>query len=162
MSIRRWEPFSELMSMREALDRLFEERLWAPPEWPTVISPAVDMYQTDKDIVVRTPLPGVKPEDVDISILGDTLTIKGETKSEDNVSRDNYYCQERRYGSFARTLTLPMPVQADKAEAKFEYGVLTLTLPKAEQAKAKKIEIKAGGPQKELGKPSETSPSPQS
>lgn len=150
--------------MRDALDRLFDERFRGGSEWNTATTPAIDMYQTDKDVVVHASLPGVKPEDVDISILGDTLTVKGEMKSEQNVDRDNYYYQERRYGTFSRTLTLPMAVEADKAEAKFDNGVLTLTLPKSEQAKAKRIEVKAGGQQrqKELGKSQETPPTPQS
>jgi HSP20 family protein len=162
MSIRRWEPFNDLMSMRDALDRLFEERFRAPAEWGTMTSPAIDMYQTDKDVVVRASLPGVKPEDIDISVLGDMLTIKGELKSEETVNREDYYYQERRHGAFSRALSLPVPVQPDQAEAKFEHGVLTLTLPKAEQAMAKKIEIKGGGQQKEMGTAGETPPTPQS
>jgi HSP20 family protein len=150
MSIRRWEPFSELVSLREAMDRLFEEGITRPQFWWGLTQPPVDMYQTDKDIIVSASIPGVKPEELDISVVGDTLTIKGETKGEEKVERENYFFQERRYGSFTRTLTLPMPVQADKAEAKFENGVLTLTLPKAEQAKAKKIAVKSGGQPKAI------------
>ncbi|MHB1132709.1 MAG: Hsp20/alpha crystallin family protein [Chloroflexota bacterium] len=152
MGIRRWEPFSELMSMRETLDRLFEDRFrGGPAEWMGLSSPAVDMYQTDKEIVVRAAVPGVKPEDIDVSVLGDTLTIRGELKNDEEVKRENYYYQERRYGSFSRTVNLPMQVEAEQAKAKFENGVLTLTLPKSEQAKAKKIQISDGGEPKELG-----------
>ncbi len=142
MSIRRWEPFSELLSLREAMDRLFEEGFTRAAPWRAFVTPAVDMYQTDKDVVVKASLPGVKPEDLDISVVGDTLTIKGETKGEEKVARENYFYQERRFGSFSRSLTLPVAVQTERADAKFEDGVLTLTLPKAEAAKAKKIEIK--------------------
>lgn len=138
MSLVRWEPFRELMSLREAMDRLFEEsfirpgRLLGPLAEPTV---ALDMYQTDKEIVVKTAVPGVKPEELDISIAGDTLTIRGESKQEEKIERQNYFCQERRYGSFSRSVTLPAPVEAEKAEAKFEHGILTLTIPKAEQVR---------------------------
>jgi HSP20 family protein len=87
-------------------------------------------------------LPGVRPEDVDISITGDTLTIKGETKFETKIEKANYLRQERRYGAFSRTIALPMPVQADRAEAKFKDGVLMLSIPKAEEAKPKTIKVK--------------------
>lgn len=142
----RWEPFKEMMSLREAIDRLFEES-FVGPRWGWALSGvgeglAVDMYETDNDIVVTAAVPGVKPEDIDISITGDTLTIKGESKREEKIERANYICQERRYGSFQRTLRLPVDVQADKAEAVFEHGVLKLTLPKAEAVKPKTIEVR--------------------
>ena len=105
--------------------------------------PAVDMYQTDDAVVVKSAIPGIKPEDIDISITGDTLTIKGETRVEEEVNEENYIRRERRYGSFCRSLALPLPVVTDKAEAEFENGVLTLTLPKAEEVKPKAIKIKA-------------------
>ncbi|MDA8216967.1 MAG: Hsp20/alpha crystallin family protein [Dehalococcoidales bacterium] len=143
MSIRRWEPFSELMSLRSAMDRMFEERFGLPGDWRGTGSLAVDVYQTDKDVIVEASIAGVKPEDIDISITGDTLTIKGESKQEEKIERENYFFNERRYGTFSRTITLPMPVESDKADAKFENGVLKLTLPKAEQAKAKKITVKS-------------------
>lgn len=142
MSIRRWEPFTEMRSLRDAMDRLFEEG-WTPPiELSRVGYLPVDMYQTDKEIVVKAAIPGVKPDDIDVGVVGDVLTIKGERETEEKVEKENYYLQERRYGSFSRSITLPTMVQSDKAEAKYENGVLTLTLPKAEEAKAKKIQIK--------------------
>ena len=146
MSIVRWEPLSDLMSLREAMDRLFEESFVRPGS--RALSPygtaelAVDMYETDNEVVVTTAMPGVKPEDVDITITGDTLTIKGETKSETKIEKANYLRQERRYGQFARTVSLPVPVQADRAEAKFKDGVLTLSIPKAEEAKPKVIKVR--------------------
>jgi HSP20 family protein len=104
---------------------------------------AVDVYETEDAVVVKSAIPGVKPEDIDISLTGDTLTIKGETKSEEEVKEENYVRREMRYGSFARTLSVPTSVVTDKAEAKFADGVLTLTLPKAEEVKPKAIQIKA-------------------
>ncbi|NIO71811.1 MAG: Hsp20 family protein, partial [Anaerolineae bacterium] len=104
---------------------------------------AVDMYETDEEVVVKTAVPGVKSEDIDVSITGDVLTIKGETKAEEKVEKANYIRQERRYGAFSRSLTLPSTVVADKATAEFENGVLTLTLPKAEEVKPKTIKVKA-------------------
>lgn len=88
-------------------------------------------------------MPGVKPEDIDITITGDTLTIKGEVKAEEKVEKANYIRRERRYGAFSRSLTLPTSVVAEKAKAEFENGVLTLTLPKAEEVKPKTIKVKA-------------------
>jgi len=95
--------------------------------------------------VVRTVVPGVKPEDLDVSVTGDTLTIKGDTRAEEEVKEENYIRRERRYGSFCRSLLVPIPVVADKAEAEFENGVLTLTLPKVEEVKPKAIKVKAKG-----------------
>jgi HSP20 family protein len=142
MAIRRWEPFAELMSLRDAMDRLFEEGFTRPTELMGLGTMPIDVYQTDKDVIVKANIPGVKPDDIDINVVGDTLTIKGERKAEEKIERQNYFYQERRFGTFSRTLTLPVPVQTDKADARFENGVLTLTLPKAEEAKAKKIAIR--------------------
>jgi HSP20 family protein len=143
----RWEPFRDLVSLREAMDRLFEESFisprsgWLAPAGAEAL--AVDMYQTDDAVVVKSPLPGVKPEDIDISVTGDVLTIKGETKAEEEVNEENYVYRECSYGSFSRSLSLPVPVVAGKAQAEFEDGVLILTLPKAEEVKPKAIKIKA-------------------
>jgi len=145
--IVRWEPFRELVSLREAMDRLFEESFVRPGGGRLAPAgmelPAVDMYQTDDAVVVKSAIPGIKPEDIDISITGDTLTIRGETRVEEEVNEENYIRRERRYGSFCRSLALPLPVVTEKAEAEFENGVLTLTLPKAEEVKPKAIKIKA-------------------
>ena len=141
----RWEPFRDLISLREAMDRLFEESFVRPRAgWLAPLgaeSLALDVYETDQDVVVKSSVPGVKPEDIDITITGDTLTIKGETKAEEKVEKANYIRQERRYGSFSRSLTLPTTVVAEQAKAEFENGVLTLTLPKAEEVKPKTIKV---------------------
>ena len=143
----RWEPFRDLISLREAMDRLFEESFirpragWLAPLGAGAL--AVDMYETDQDVVIKSSVPGVKAEDIDITITGDTLTIKGETKAEEKVEKANYVRQERRYGAFSRSVTLPTTIVAEKAKAEFENGVLTLTLPKAEEVKPKAIRVKA-------------------
>jgi HSP20 family protein len=145
----RWEPFRDLISLREAMDRLFEESFVRPRGARLVPAGmetlAVDMYETEDAVVVKSAVPGVEPEDLNISITSDTLTIKGETKAEEEVKEENYIRRERRYGSFYRSLTIPLPVVADKAEAEFENGVLTLTLPKAEEVKSKAIKVKPKG-----------------
>ncbi len=155
MAIRRWEPFSELMSLREAMDRLFEESFVRPTRLAPVLDYTrmvpIDVYQTENEVVVKASLPGVKPEDVDISILGDMLTIKGETKSEQEVKEENYQRRELRYGAFTREISLPAIVQADKAEATFENGMLTLHIPKAEEAKPKQIKVRTVSTQPQIG-----------
>lgn len=144
--VTRWEPFHDLVTLREAMDRLFTESFVRPgAAFPPlgVEGPAVDMYQTKDDIVVKAAVPGVKPEDIDIAVTGDILTIKGELKEEEKVEEGNYLRQERRYGQFTREFALPTQVNADKARAEFEHGVLTLRLPKAEEVKPKSIKVKA-------------------
>lgn len=145
-NIVRWEPFRDLISLREAMDRLFEESFIRPRvSWPVPLGAgalAVDMYETDQAVVIKSSVPGVKPEDLDITITGDTLTIKGKTKAEEKVEEANYIRQERRYGAFSRSLTLPTSIVAEKARAEFENGVLSLTLPKAEEVKPKTIKVK--------------------
>jgi HSP20 family protein len=147
MAIVRWQPFQELVSLREAMDRLFEDSFVRPSlpiaYFGETMGAAVDMYQNDKEVVVKASLPGVKPEEVDISVTGDVLTIKGEHKEEEETKEKNYFRKEIRYGTFSRSLQLPVAVKSDKAEAVFENGVLTLTLPKAEEAKPKQIKVKA-------------------
>jgi HSP20 family protein len=101
------------------------------------------MYQTDEAVVVKSAMPGVDAADIDISIQGDTLTIKGETKVEEEVEEENYFYREQTYGAVSRSLTIPVAIDANAAEAEFEDGILTLTLPKAEELKPKAIEVKA-------------------
>ncbi|MFW6126269.1 MAG: Hsp20/alpha crystallin family protein, partial [Chloroflexota bacterium] len=106
---------------------------------------ALDVYQRPDQLVVKASLPGVKPEDVDITVTGDTLTIQGETKADEEVKREDYIYQEHRYGSFSRSLALPPNLRTDKADASFEDGILTVTIPRAEEAKPKAIKVKPRG-----------------
>jgi HSP20 family protein len=137
-----------MLSLREAMDRLFEESFVRPSRtWPlptaTGLTVAVDMHEADDDVVIKADLPGLKPEDVDISITENTLTVKGEFRSEEEGERGDVHFRERRYGSFQRAVALPAFIDADAAEAEFEDGVLTITLPKTEESKPKQIEVKA-------------------
>lgn len=104
---------------------------------------AVDVYQTATDIVIKAPIAGVKPDDIDIAITDDVVTIKGERTRDDNIEADDYYCQECYYGIFSRSIILPVAVSTDEADATFVNGVLTVTIPKADRAKTKKLEIKS-------------------
>lgn len=142
-----WEPFRDMMTLRDAMDRLFEDSFVRPRSgWLMPMGGAdlaLDMYETKDDVVVKTALPGVKPDEVDISLTGDTLTIRGETKEEKEANKENYLRKERRYGAFERSVTLPSGLQTDKAEASFDNGMLTLKIPKSEQVKPKSIKVKA-------------------
>ena len=104
---------------------------------------AADVYENDDSVVVTASVPGLNPEDIAIHITGDTLSVSGERKDEKTDEKRSYYQRQLRYGSFAQSITLPSLVDADHAEAKFEHGILTITLPKAEEAKPKQIQIKA-------------------
>jgi len=144
MSVSRWEPFGELVSLRDAMDRLFEDSFVRPAQATQgrAFALPVDAYATENELVIMASIPGVSPDDVQVTIEGDTLTIKGEFKPPlENV---NYLFQERRFGPFYRQLKINIPVQADKAEAAFDKGVLTLTIPKAEELKPRQIKVKAG------------------
>lgn len=140
----RWEPAREMMTLREAMDRLFDDAFTRPLSLGgnTWSVPAVDMYQTDNEVVVKAALPGIKADEVQINVTGEVLTIKGETKQENETKEKAYHIREQRWGTFERSLILPTEVVADKAKADFENGILTITLPKAEEVKPKTISIK--------------------
>ena len=145
--IVRWEPARDMLSLREAMNRMFEDA-FLRPGWFGVSDTAtnlvaVDLYETNDHLVVKASVPGIKAEDIDVKVTGDLLTIKGEFKSEEKTEKRNYLHQERRYGSFCRQISLPTGVDSSKAKATFENGVLTLELPKAETAKAKSIKVVA-------------------
>ncbi|MHB1294915.1 MAG: Hsp20/alpha crystallin family protein [Anaerolineae bacterium] len=142
----RWNPFENALSLRDAMNRLFETSYIGGPMGEFGdggAGMALDIYETKDDVVVKATLPGVKPEDVDISVVGDVLTIKAEMKAEEDIEEESYIRHERRYGRVQRAIRLPSLVQADKAEAEFENGVLKLKVPKAEEVKPKTIQIKA-------------------
>ncbi len=142
----RWQdPFRELVSLRDAMDRLFEESFVRPFGWvsPVESAMALDMYETDDNLVIKAALPGVLPENVDVTIEGDRLRIEGEVKADEEMDKGKVHIRERRYGKFSRVILLPTDVQSDKAKAEFKDGILTLTLPKAEELKPKRIKISA-------------------
>lgn len=120
------------------LDKIFEEGMWSDVDF----TPAIDVYQDKDNVIVETPLPGVDPEKVDITIENDVLTISGKSEDTKEVKREDYYRKEVRKGSFSRSVILPMSVKADQAEAHSEKGILKVTIPKAEEAKPKKIAVK--------------------
>ena len=144
-NLTRWEPVREMMTLREAMDRLFDDAFTRPLDlrdggWS---APAIDMYQTDDDVVVKAAIPGFKADEVEINVTGDVLTLRGEMKHEEEKKDKAWHIREQRWGSFERSITLPTDVKADKASADFENGILTVTLPKAEEVKPKPITVKA-------------------
>jgi len=146
MSMIRWDPTGDLLTLRQAMDKLFEESVVRPPWFSFEVGGTnipVDVYQTEKDVTIKATLPGVKSEEVDITITGDTVTIRAERKEEKEIKEKDYFRKENRYGSISRSITLPVEVKAEQSEAGFENGVLTLTLPKSEAAKPKQIKIQA-------------------
>jgi len=142
----RWEPAREMMTLRDAMDRLFDDAFTRPLrmyDGGQMSMPAVDMYQTDNEIVVKAAVPGAKADDVQINVTGEVLPIKGALgEKEEEVKEKAYHLRERRWGMFERTIALPTDVLADKAKAEFENGILTITLPKAEEVRPKTISIK--------------------
>jgi len=140
---RLWDPFREL----EEIERFFEEWPFPRPFWSRrglvrrEWSPALDMFDKGDKIVVKAELPGVNKDDIDISVVGGVLTIKGERKGEEEVRDEDYYCCERYRGTFYRAVQLPADVDVDKIEASYENGILEITLPKVPEVKPKKITV---------------------
>ncbi|HXF86616.1 MAG TPA: Hsp20/alpha crystallin family protein [Anaerolineales bacterium] len=143
-TIIRWEPAREFMTLREAMNRLFDDAFTRPLSLNTGWTvPAIDMYQTDNEVVVKAALPGVKADEVQVNIIGDVLTLKGEIKRQDETKEKSWHLREQCWGAFERSIVLPTDIVADKAKAEFENGILTITLPKADEVKPKTITIKA-------------------
>lgn len=145
MSMERWDPFRETVSLSDAFNSLLRESFVRPGavagQGASVLALPLDVVENENEFVVKASLPGIKPEDVQITVHGDTLTIRGTTKTEEEKKGEQWHLRERRTGSFQRTVSLVTPIDSDKAHAAFEHGVLTLTLPKAEQAKPRQIKV---------------------
>jgi HSP20 family protein len=147
MAIVRWEPFRELLSTQDRFNQLFNQTFTqafgkegqelASRNW----APAVDIYETDHNLVIKTELPGIDPKDVEVRVENNTLVLQGERKFEKNTSEENYHRVERSYGTFSRSFTLPSTVNTENAQAEYKDGILTLTLAKREEAKPKTIKI---------------------
>lgn len=145
-NLTRWDPFSE---MRTTMDRLFDEGF--PRPWRLIPNSTeyeatfpIEVSETDEALEVKASLPGVKPEEVEVTVANDVLTVKATHKEETEDKKRDYYRREIRYGSFHRALSLPVSVDSEKAEAKFENGILRLTLPKAEAIRPKQIKVGSG------------------
>jgi HSP20 family protein len=144
MSITRWRPLGDLVSMREAMDRLFDDFV-RPGTWSEgigALSVPVDLWEAKDAYHVRADVPGMKPDDIEINVTHDTVTISGELKAESEVKEEGWLRQERRTGKFSRSFTLPVEIDANKVDATFENGVLHLTLPKSESVRPKQIKVR--------------------
>jgi len=146
MAITRWDPLKDMLGLQERMNRLFEESLvrsragdedLAQGAW----APAVDIYEDEERIVLRADLPGVAPEQLNVRVENNTLTLSGERRFEKDVKRESYHRVERQYGAFTRSFALPGTVDADRIQAEHHDGVLELTLPKREESRPKQIKI---------------------
>ncbi|RMF45746.1 MAG: Hsp20/alpha crystallin family protein [Anaerolineae bacterium] len=149
-NLMRWDPFREMQALRETVDRLFESSLsnWAAEPRTMGWTLALDVAESENEYVVTASVPGIKPEDLDITFTDNTLTIKGELKVDEEREDVRYHLRERRYGQFTRSIALPTTIDAEHIEAEYENGVLTLHLPKAEEARPKRINVRTTSGQK--------------
>src|SRR2546428_13102343 len=145
-TLTRWEPFRGVDTLQDHIKRLFEDLVGRGGEESSLVawSPAVDVYETEHELVVKADLPEADPKDLDIRVENNVLTIRGERKFEKKVNEDNYLRVERAYGSFSRSFSLANSVNAEAIKADYHNGVLTLTLPKREEAKPKQIKVNVG------------------
>jgi HSP20 family protein len=145
-TITRWDPFQDVLSLREAMSQLMEESFVQPTaaQGGKNFVPALDLSETAEGYLVEAALPGVKPEDVEITVENNVLMIKGETRQEVDEQKRNFHRIERRFGTFQRTIGLPTTVKADAIQASLTNGVLRLEIPKAEEVKPRKISVNVG------------------
>lgn len=150
MSIVKWSPIRELEDMRRDMERLFEgfvepgrrhRRLWPKSSEAGIMVPNIDLYDRKTEIVMKAELPGVEKDKIDLTITKDSITLKGEAKKEEEIKEEDYYSCEMSYGSFTRTIALPVEVDSEKAKATFKNGVLEVVLPKKEELKPREIKI---------------------
>ncbi len=146
--LTRWDPFREMMILRNARDRRFDGELsLAPSSWRSFNwSVALDVVESDDEYLIKASLPGINPDDLEITFSDNLLTIMGEVQEEEELDEAHYHLRERRYGKFTRSIKLPSGIDAEKIVANYENGVLKLHLPKVEEVKPKKISIKTSSP----------------
>jgi HSP20 family protein len=149
--IDRYDTFGRTMSLRQMMDRLLEDAFIMPRSGQagdgSPMSAALNVYEEGDNLVVEAQMPGMRPEDVNVTFERGTLTIRSETKSEEERKDRNYLIREHRRGSFSRSITLPQSVDPDNAKATFENGMLRLTFPKSQQARPRRIQVSTGGQQ---------------
>lgn len=138
----RWDPWRELSRLQDEFTKAYG-RTFGAPGAAAFWTPEIDMYEKNNNIIVKADLPNIKIEDVEVSITENLLTIKGERKGMEEVKEENYYRMERQFGSFERTIELPVGVRSEQVEAAYKDGVLTITLPKAEEKKGREVKITA-------------------
>jgi HSP20 family protein len=144
-AVVRFDPFRDITSLRDEMNRLFSRTLGEGASAGSAWTPAVDIFDTAEAIVLKAELPGLTPDDIDIEVDDNVLTIKGERRFEDKVEEGRYYRLERAYGQFSRSVTLPQGVKADEISASFDQGVLQVRVPKADEVKPRKISVATNG-----------------
>ena len=150
-NVVRWNPMREAASLMNEFDRMLEypllrQRWGMPLQANEVVGSwglALDVAEQGENFTVMASIPGINPDDLNVTLEENVLTIQGETKDDQTIDEGNYHIRERRYGSFSRSVRFPVPVEGEKVEAQYENGVLTLTIPKAEAVKPKRITVKA-------------------
>ncbi len=150
MSVTGWSPIKELEDVRRDMERVFDEifeparrRRWWPTERAAIV-PAVDVFDKKTELVIKAEIPGATKEDISLTIEKNTLTLKGEIKKDEEAADEGYYVRERAYGHFSRTVKLPVEVSSEKAAASFKDGILTVILPKKEEARPREIKVNIG------------------
>jgi HSP20 family protein len=145
MAIIRWDPFRDMVTLRERMNKLFEDMAASRGEEKDLTTsswaPAVDIYETENEVVLTAEIPGIEEKDVEIKVEDNTLTLRGERKFEKETKEENYHRIERAYGSFFRSFTLPNYVDQDKIEAEHENGILKIRMPKRAELKPRKVKI---------------------
>ncbi len=145
MAVIRWDPFRDLNTLQERMNLLFEDanRGWRAeePSSTTSWSPAVDIYETESEIIVQAELPGMERKEIELSLENNVLTLKGDRRFEKEGKDENYHRIERSYGSFTRAFSIPAMVNEEEIKADYKEGVLAILLPKKERARSKQIEI---------------------
>ena len=147
-TMNRWEPYRGATTLQEQVNRVFGDMLERAGDESNLTpwAPAVDIFETEHELVVKADLPDVNPQDLDIRVENNILTIRGERKFENKVNEENYLRVERAYGSFSRSFSLANSVKSDAIRADYQNGVLTLSIPKREEAKPKQIKVNVGTP----------------
>lgn len=147
MALVKWDPFKDLLSIQDRMNRLFDETLTRTGRGEGeelargVWSPAVDIYETDESIVLKAEIPGIDKKEVSIEVKDNMLILKGERKFEKEIKEENYHRMERAYGAFQRTFTLPNIIEKENVKAKYKDGILEITLPKVKEAKPKHMKV---------------------
>ena len=145
MKIVRWNPLYNQMRMANNFDRYVDRQMnWPATNMDVNLGLALDVAETEDGFVVKASVPGINPDDVEIMFEDDSLTIKGEIKEDETIAEDAYHIRERRYGSFGRSIRFPVNVNVEAIEATYDNGVLVLNVPKVEEVKPKRIEVKVG------------------
>jgi HSP20 family protein len=141
MALVRWQPFHEMETLRRQMDRMFDDLAGFNREFSTNGAPAIELQDTDENLILRAEVPGIEGKDLDIQVGREAVSIAGETRYENKTEERGYLRSEFRYGKFQRTIPLPVSIKNDQVQAEFKNGILTLTLPKAEEAKNKVVKI---------------------